>query len=271
MRARIGFLYFVRQDFEALVLELPGVRVRAGAAEQGATKDHDVSVGCGVRLFGPIIAVAAVLPALLIPSLASAQTANAVSAVAGLAPAPASATAAPNAAPAPGALKPYRINPGDEIEIYVWGDERLQRVLKVLPDGSVSFPLVGRIDALNKLPTDLEGVIAAGLSDQYRNSVPRVTVSVKNPSGLSFSVAGKVRQPGAFQPGHYVNVLEAISVAGGPTEFADLSRVKIYRKQGAQIQVIDVRLDTAMKGSPSQTDLRGAIIELQSGDTVVVP
>ena len=40
---------------------------------------------------------------------------------------------------------------GDEIEIYVWGDERLQRVMKVLPDGSVSFPLVGRIDALNKL------------------------------------------------------------------------------------------------------------------------
>lgn len=176
--------------------------------------------------------------------------------------------------PAPGAaapLKPYRINPGDEIEIYVWGDERLQRVLKVLPDGSVSFPLVGRIDALNKLPTDLEGVIVAGLADQYRNSVPRVTVSVKNPSGLTFSVAGKVRQPGAFTPGHYMNVLEAVSVAGGPTEFADLAKVKIYRKNGAQIQVIEVRLDTAMKGSPSAADLQGAIVELQPGDTVVVP
>ncbi|WP_235538647.1 polysaccharide biosynthesis/export family protein [Sphingomonas sp. Root710] len=180
------------------------------------------------------------------------------------------------AAPAAGqsaaaTLKPYRINPGDEIEIYVWGDERLQRVLKVLPDGSVSFPLVGRIDALNKLPTDLEGVIVKGLADQYRNSVPRVTVSVKNPSGLSFSVAGKVRSPGSFTPGHYMNVLEAVSVAGGPTEFADLGRVKIYRKNGAQIQVIDVRLDTAMKGNPSNADLQGAIIELQSGDTVVVP
>lgn len=186
------------------------------------------------------------------------------------APPPVAAEAA--AAPTPAApLKPYRINPGDEIEIYVWGDDRLQRVLKVLPDGSVSFPLVGRIDALNKLPTDLEGVIVAGLADQYRNTVPRVTVSVKNPSGLSFSVAGKVRAPGAFTPGHYVNVLEAISIAGGPTEFADLGRVKIYRKQGSQIQVIDVRLDTAMKGSPSPSDLRGAIIELQSGDTVVVP
>ncbi len=178
-------------------------------------------------------------------------------------------------APAPGAmtvpLKPYRINPGDEIEIYVWGDERLQRVLKVLPDGSVSFPLVGRIDALNKLPTDIEGVVVAGLADQYRNSVPRVTVSVKNPTGLTYSVAGKVRSPGNFTPGHYVNVLEAISVAGGPTEFADLGKVKVFRKQGNQIVVIDVKMDTALKGNPSRADLEGAIVELQSGDTVVVP
>ena len=182
------------------------------------------------------------------------------------------AAAPPAAAPAAGVLKPYRINPGDEIEIYVWGDERLQRVLKVLPDGSVSFPLVGRIDALNKLPTDLEGVVVAGLADQYRNSVPRVTVSVKNPSGLAFSVAGKVRSPGNFTPGHYVNVLEAISVAGGPTEFADLSKVKVFRKMGGgSIQVIDIRLDSAMKGNPSAADLQGATIELQSGDTVVVP
>jgi len=175
--------------------------------------------------------------------------------------------------PAPGAgqLKPYRINPGDEIEIYVWGDERLQRTLKVLPDGSVSFPLVGRIDALHKLPTDIEGVVVKGLADQYRNTVPRVTVSVRNPSGLSFSVAGKVKGPGNFTPGHYVNVLEAISIAGGPTEFADLGKVKVYRKNGPQIQVIEVRLDTALKGSPSSADLQGASMDLQSGDTVVVP
>jgi len=169
------------------------------------------------------------------------------------------------------ALKPYRINPGDEIEVYVWGDERLQRTLKVLPDGSFSFPLVGRIDALNQLPADLEGVIVKGLSDQYRNAVPRVTVSVRNPAGLTYSVAGKVKSPGAFTPGHYVNVLEAISVAGGPTEFADLGRTKIYRKKGGQLIVIDVKLDNAMKGSPSQADLNTGLVELQSGDVVVVP
>ena len=245
----MGFFCFVRRAFGAIVakaraLDRPSRAAAAGidgaVMRKGGMVKGVVSVIAGA-LLGPVPAFAAAPPA----------------------PATAPATSAP--------LKPYRINPGDEIEIYVWGDERLQRVLKVLPDGSVSFPLVGRIDALNKLPTDLEGVIAAGLADQYRNTVPRVTVSVKNPSGLSFSVAGKVRAPGAFTPGHYVNVLEAISVAGGPTEFADLGRVKIYRKQGSQIQVIDVRLDTAMKGSPSAADLQGAIVELQSGDTVVVP
>lgn len=175
----------------------------------------------------------------------------------------------PEAAAPP--LKPYRINPGDEIEVYVWGDERLQRTLKVLPDGSFSFPLVGRIDALNKLPTDLEGVIVKGLADQYRNSVPRVTVSVRNPSGLTYSVAGRVKTPGSFTPGHYVNVLEAISVAGGPTEFADLAKTKIYRKKAGELVVIDVKLDSAMKGSPTQADLKSGLIELQSGDVVVVP
>jgi polysaccharide export outer membrane protein len=178
---------------------------------------------------------------------------------------------APEVVPQASPLKPYRINPGDEIEVYVWGDERLQRALKVLPDGSISFPLVGRIDALNKLPTDIEGVIVRGLADQYRNGVPRVTVSVKSPSGLTYSVAGKVKNPGSFTPGHYVNVLEAVSVAGGPTEFAELGRTKIYRKQGDRLIVIEVKLDNAMKGSPTQADLNSGLIELQSGDVVVVP
>jgi polysaccharide export outer membrane protein len=178
---------------------------------------------------------------------------------------------APAQVPATVPLKPYRINPGDEIEVYVWGDERLQRTLKVLPDGSFSFPLVGRIEALDKLPTDLEGVIVKGLADQYRNSVPRVTVSVRNPTGLTYSVAGRVKSPGSFTPGHYVNVLEAISVAGGPTEFADLAKTRIYRKKGGELVVIDVKLDSAMKGSPSQADLKTGLIELQSGDVVVVP
>jgi polysaccharide export outer membrane protein len=117
---------------------------------------------------------------------------------------------------------PYRINPGDELEVFVWGEERLQREVRVLPDGTFTFPLVGRIDALNALPGDLEARITRGLQPQYRGAVPQVTVSVKSPAGLQFSVVGKVRNPGTFTPGRYVNALEALSFAGGPTEFAQL-------------------------------------------------
>ena len=97
-------------------------------------------------------------------------------------------------------LRAYRINPGDEVEVYVWGEERLQRTVKVLPDGTFSFPLVGQINALNKLPRDIEAEVARGLKPQYRDNVPQVTVSVRAPAGLQFSVAGKVKAPGAFTP-----------------------------------------------------------------------
>ena len=186
--------------------------------------------------------------------------------------APVHAQDAPAAAAAPRELRPYRINPGDELEVYVWGEERLQRVIRVLPDGTFSFPLAGRIDALNKLPSDLESVISKGLETQYRGQVPQVTVSVRNPSGLQVSVIGKVRAPGSFTPGKYINVLEAIGIAGGPTEFADVSNVTILRKQGDRLVPLKVRLTDALKGSPNARDLgTNGLPELQSGDTVIVP
>lgn len=164
----------------------------------------------------------------------------------------------------------YRINPGDELEVYVWGEERLTRVIKVLPDGTFSFPLVGQISALNKLPRDIEQEIFSGLRSQYRDTVPQVTVSVKEAAGLQFSIVGKVRTPGAFTAGRYVNVLEALALAGGPADFADLSNVRILRKAQGGLTVIRVRLTDVLKGSPSDRDLEG-LPQIESGDTVVVP
>ncbi|QNP43120.1 polysaccharide biosynthesis/export family protein [Sphingomonas daechungensis] len=164
----------------------------------------------------------------------------------------------------------YRINPGDDIEIMVWGDERLQRVVRVLPDGTFAFPLVGQVVAAGQLPSDLERIITAALQPQYRGAVPQVTVSVKNPGGYQFSVIGKVRSPGTYTPGRYVNALEAISLAGGPTEFASMANVQILRKSGQQVQTIRVRLNNVLKGDA--TGLTESDIPfIQSGDTMVVP
>lgn len=168
---------------------------------------------------------------------------------------------------APGA---YRINPGDEIEVLVWGDERLQRTVRVLPDGTFAFPLVGQVPAAGKLPGDLEKVISTGLKAQYRGEVPSVTVSVKNPSGFQFSVIGKVKSPGAFTPGRYVNALEALSIAGGPSEFAQTGNIRIIRKVGNQLQVIPVRIVSVLKGETSRLSDQDIPL-IESGDTLVVP
>ena len=166
--------------------------------------------------------------------------------------------------------RPYTINPGDQIEIYVWGEERLQRAIRVLPDGSFSFPLVGRVMAQGMLPEQIETAISNGLAGQYRGQPPQVTVSVQQPSGFLFSVIGRVRGPSTFTPGRYVNLLEAIAMAGGPDEFANLDNVTINRKNGNEMTSIKFRLGGAMKGNLPESVAR-TIPQIQTGDTVIVP
>ena len=167
-------------------------------------------------------------------------------------------------------VRPYRIKPGDLLDIYVWGEERLSRDIKVLPDGTISFPLVGQINAANKLPHEVETEIVTGLKPKYRDTVPQVTVSVKDAVGMQFSIVGKVKSPGAFNSGRYINVLEAVALAGGPAEFADMGNVRILRKTGTGLSVLKVRLSDVLKGNPSDRDLAG-LPQIESGDTVVVP
>jgi len=171
--------------------------------------------------------------------------------------------------PAPAAT-PYRVNPGDQLQILVWGDERLQRDVLVLPDGTFAFPLVGQVNAAGKLPSEIEHMITVGLQPQYKGPVPQVTVTVKQASGYQFSVVGKVRSPGTFTPGRYVNALEALAIAGGPSEFANMGGAKIIRKAGNQLYVVPVHLQEALRGD-SNTLSRNEIPRIESGDTLVVP
>ena len=212
---------------------------------------------------------------LVVPVLAAAQDPAAtaevpVSAPSGVAPA-ASATTVP---PPPITVRAnaYRINAGDELEIYVWGEERLQRKVKVLPDGTIAFPLVGKIVAQGYMPSEVESLITNGLRDQYRGQVPQVTVSVVQPAGLQFSVMGRVRSPGTFTPGRYINVLEALSMAGGPSEFANLDNVVIIRKAGEDLRTVRVRLAPLFKMGADANDIaRANILRIETGDTVIVP
>lgn len=212
--------------------------------------------------------VAAALAMVALASGAAAQDAGA--------PAANAAQAVDEAPPPPReptpAVSSYRINAGDEIEVYVWGEERLQRKLKVLPDGTIAFPLVGQLKVQGALPQDVEAMVSERLRNQYRGEVPFVTVSISNPAGLQFSVIGKVRSPGVFTAARYVNVLDAISLAGGPAEFANLDNVLIISQRGERLASTTVRLGPLFKSGARNADLeRAGIIQVSPGDVIIVP
>lgn len=189
-----------------------------------------------------------------------------------LPPSTASAQQASQAITASQQSSEYRINPGDEIEIYVWGEERLQRNMKVLPDGTIAFPLIGQIRVQGYLPQELQAIVVDGLKDEYRGEVPNVTVSVVSPDGMQFSVLGNVGAAGTFTPHRYVNVLEALSMAGGPSEFANLGDVLIVRQAGDKQRIIRVNLAPFFRDRSSAARLAVTDIpRLEAGDAIVVP
>ncbi|WP_404481544.1 polysaccharide biosynthesis/export family protein [Novosphingobium sp. BL-52-GroH] len=168
----------------------------------------------------------------------------------------------------------YRVNPGDELDILVWGDERLQRVVRVLPDGTLSFPLAGRITAANRTVGEIAGQIRDNLAPNYREAPPSVTVAVREATGMRFYVMGKVRTPGGFASGgRAVNVVQALSMAGGLAEFADVKNAVILRQTPQGQTVEPVRLSRILKGARKLDAGRLAVPlpVLGAGDVLVIP
>lgn len=166
----------------------------------------------------------------------------------------------------------YRVNSGDQLEISVWREEELQREVTVLPDGTISFPLVGTIKAAGKTAAQLEQEISSKLESNFVDGdVPDVTVTVASTSGLQFSVIGQVRSPGTFTPGRYVTILEALSFSGGVTEFASLSNIVVVRKSGETLTVIPVSLSNVLRSKSVSAKDVSALPVIRSGDTIIVP
>jgi polysaccharide export outer membrane protein len=167
----------------------------------------------------------------------------------------------------------YRVNAGDELEVFVWGEERLQRPVRVLPDGTFAFPLAGTIVAAGKTAPEIASAISERIKDNYRKVVPDVTVAVRDTSGSRFYVVGKVRTPGGYAIGRTVNVVQALSLAGGTAEFADVDNAVILRQTPTGQSVERVRLSEVLKGSRSLSNGPQAspLPTLGSGDVLVIP
>jgi polysaccharide export outer membrane protein len=158
----------------------------------------------------------------------------------------------------------YGLQPGDVIQVSVWREPELDRVVRVRPDGGISFPLLGDIQAEGKSIDDLNYEIAEGLSAYIPN--PEVTVSLQESEGNSIYIIGRVNNPGAFLARRPVDVMQALSLAGGLTPFANERKIRILRQEGNRQRSIPFDYSEVLKGNRLEQN-----ITLRAGDTLVVP
>ena len=158
----------------------------------------------------------------------------------------------------------YQIQPGDILEISVWREPDLQRDVLIRPDGKFTFPLVGEISVHGRSLL----VVRDELTKRLAKYVPdaEVTVAVKQLLGYKVYVIGQVNKPGEFLINRDVDVMQALSMAGGTTPFADLNDIKILRRSSGNQTAISFKYKEVMRGrNLEQNEL------LKSGDTIVVP
>jgi polysaccharide export outer membrane protein len=159
----------------------------------------------------------------------------------------------------------YRLRQGDGVLVSVWGEAALNKEVRVLPDGSITFPLAGRVEVANLTTPEVEKRITEKLKVFLPE--PQVTVVVTSTEGTKAYILGKVLKPGPILITGPITVLQALSMAGGLDKFADLGAVKILRLKADNSQeVVPVHYDKLIQGQ----DL-GSNVLLQSGDTIVVP
>jgi polysaccharide export outer membrane protein len=167
-------------------------------------------------------------------------------------------------APARAQEAAYSVKPGDLLQVAVWKEPELQRPVLVRPDGAFSFPLAGEVDARGKSVSDLQKLLTERLRKYI--SDPVVTVSVQEVRGNKVYVIGQVNKPGEFIVNPSVDVMQALSMAGGGTAFASLGNIVVLRRKSGQQTAIPFKYTEVLKGRELEQN-----IMLEAGDVVVVP
>jgi polysaccharide export outer membrane protein len=173
---------------------------------------------------------------------------------------------APSAKP-PAAPAQYLIGPGDELEVFVWGNRDLTVTVPVRPDGRISTPLVEDMQAVGKTPTQLARDMEKALANYVKS--PQVNIVVRGFVGTfaeQIRVVGKATTPKALAYRRNMTVLDVMIEVGGLAEGAAGNRAKIIRTAGGQQTEIPVRLDDLLnEGSISQN------VEMLPGDVLIIP
>ena len=159
----------------------------------------------------------------------------------------------------------YKLRHGDALMVSVWRDEALRMEVRVLPDGSITFPLAGRVEVVGLSTPEVEARVAEKLKKYI--PVPVVTVAITATDGNQVYVLGKVVRPGAvILTSPKTTVLQMLSQVGGLDRFADGNSIRVLRSTSVSNQILPVRYDDLIKGNQLDTN-----VVLMPGDTILVP
>jgi len=160
-------------------------------------------------------------------------------------------------------LKSVGLGPGDVFEVRIYGEKGLSGVHRMADDGSIDFPLIGRVDANGLTPREIGAQIVERLRQGYLVS-PSVSVYVREYNSRKIFVLGQVKTPGTFAYSSGMNVVEAVALAGGFSPTANPDYVVVTRDVEGRETRIPVPVGKISKGL-------AANLELQSGDIIYVP
>ncbi len=158
----------------------------------------------------------------------------------------------------------YHLQPGDTLLVSVWKEQDLSLEVIVRPDGKITFPLAGEVQAAGDSVEHLRSQITEKLKKYIPD--PVVTVAISQLTGNIVYVIGKVNRPGQFAILRNVDVIQALSMAGGTSTYASLNKIKILRRSNGKLVAIPFKYGEVEKGENLEQN-----IVLVAGDVVVVP
>lgn len=159
---------------------------------------------------------------------------------------------------------PYQLNAGDVLDIAVWKEESMQRQVLILPDGMISFPLAGHLAAAGRTAAEVQDELVKRIKTYIPE--PVITVSVASVGGNAIYVIGQVKVPGRFNVTSQIDVMQALSLAGGLTPFGDEDGIKVLRRQNNKQTAMAFDYSAVKRGKKLEAN-----ILLRPGDVVVVP
>lgn len=158
----------------------------------------------------------------------------------------------------------YLIGPGDILYVSVWKEETLTREVVVLPDGKISFPLIGQVQAAGRTINELKNDITSRITKYAPKE--EVVLEIKQVNSMIIYIIGRVNQPGRVVLNTNINVLQALAIAGGLNPFAKRNQIKIMRNVSGRTRILNFSYDDVVDGENLEQN-----VTLVRGDVVVVP